>query len=220
MPICPSCGFQNPEDAIRCALCGRTLMPAERAEASADQAAQLGPTPPAPPPPAAVPPPPTHAEAQPPASIPPSPAPVTAPMQPPTRPPYEAAPPPPYGAPLPYPMPSAVPPPPPLMMPRPQFTRAQWRNRYLLGLALGLIPVLIVLIFIGVVSSTLSVVGNAIWWSIIAALVLYLAAFIGMIVCLANDRLRPVGYGLLTMVVAGPVITVVSCFTIPALVRR
>lgn len=213
MPVCPSCGFANPEDATRCTLCGRTLMPTERAAelavpaaSPAAQAEQPEPAPSAPPPPASV-------------SIPPSPAPVTAPMQPPTMPPYGAAPTQPYGAP-PSPMQPGMPPPPPLMMPRPQFTRAQWRNRYLLGLALGLIPVLIVLIFIGVVSSTLSVVGIAIWGPIIAALALYLAAFIGMIVCLANDRLRPVGYGLLTMVVAGPVITVVSCFTIPVLMRR
>lgn len=135
--------------------------------------------------------------------------------------PAPAAPLPPTAQPVPPPptMPATVATPMrPAIVPRPQFTRAQWRNRYLLGLALGLIPVLIVLIFIGVVSSS-SVVGNAIWVPIIAALVLYLAAFIGMIVCLASNRLRPIGYGLLTMVVAGPVITVVSCFAIPPLMR-
>jgi hypothetical protein len=108
----------------------------------------------------------------------------------------------------------------PAIVPHPQFSRAQWRNRFLLGIGLGMIPVVIALISIGVLSSpasaTVGTLGNV---GPIAAFALYLATFIGMIVCLASNRLRPIGYGLLTMVVAGPVITVASCLTIPSLLR-
>lgn len=225
MHMCPSCGFANSEDATRCALCGRALAPAQHPEEPAfvvtSSAQQPEPAAPVPPPvyvrdqqPAP--------DLQPPPAMPP--APVTTPMQPPTMPPmppYGAAPPP-YGAPLPYPMPPGMSPPcPPLMMPRPHFTRTQWRNRYLLGLGLGFIPLLLALVGIGIIFNrgTPAILANNVGFGLIAALVLYIAVFIGMIVCLAIDRLRPIGYGLLTMVVAGPVIAVASCFAIPTLLR-
>lgn len=228
MRTCPSCGFANADDANTCALCGRALISTQRPE-EPTYAAPSSPEQPeaaAPPSSASIPPPPVSAEA--PQQPTPTLAPVTTPMQPPampSMPPYGAAPPPPYGAPPPYPMQPAMPPPiqpprPPVIVPHPQFSRAQWRKRFLLGLGLGMIPVVLALVSIGVLSSNASsTVGNLGIVGPIAAFVLYLATFIGMIVCLAIDRLRPIGYGLLTMVVAGPVITVASCFAIPQLVR-
>ncbi len=146
----------------------------------------------------------------------------------PEEPAFAAAPPPETEQPTPVPppplTPQPIPPPPtptrPAIVPHPQLSLVQWRNRFLLGIGLGMIPVVIALISIGVLSSpasttlgTLGIVGP------IAAFVLYLATFIGMIVCLAINRLRPTGYGLLTMVFAGPVITAASCSVIPSLVR-
>lgn len=200
MRACPSCGFANSEDATTCALCGRALAPAQRPEEPAPVV------------------PPSVDQAQPP-------APVTAPIQPPPTPsvpPHEAAPPAPYEASPHYPMPPGMPPPPPLMMPRPQLTRAQWRNRYLLGIGLGFIPVLIALVCIGIIlnRSTPTILANNVGFGVIAAAVLYIAVFISMIVCLAIDRLRPIGYGLLTMVIAGPIVVTASCFGAIALASR
>jgi hypothetical protein len=46
---------------------------------------------------------------------------------------------------------------------------------------------------------------------LVAALAMYLAAIISMIVCLATARLRFIGYGLLAAVVASPVVFFIGC---------
>ncbi len=140
--------------------------------------------------------------------------------------PAPAAPPPPTAQPVPPPPPTmpatAATPTRPAIVPHPRFSRAQWRKRYLLGLGLGFIPVLIALACVGTILTrgTPTIPVNIIVSGVIAASVLYIAVFIGMIVCLSIDRLRPIGYGLLTMVVAGPIIVTASCFGAIALASR
>ncbi len=120
-------------------------------------------------------------------------------------------------------MPQGAPPPrPPLPLRPPLYTRQQWRNRYLLGLGLGAIPVLIIMAYLGTgaagrfPSPLLSALGTI----LLMTGILYVASFIGMIVCLSIERLRPIGYGLLTMVVAGPIIAAVSCVAALSLASR
>src|SRR5215472_9754828 len=102
-------------------------------------------------------------------------------------------------------------PPIPLPTPRP----AHNGRRYLLGLGLGFIPVLLVCLS-GVFSSyVLNNYGASgpndpglSSFLLTAGGILYLVELIGMIVCLADKGIRFVGYGLLTMVLIGPVVAV------------
>jgi hypothetical protein len=215
MRICPSCGYANADDATKCVLCGHSLAsaepPAEAAPAGAPEAPFVV-APAAEPPQLAILAPPTPA--------PPTPAPY--PLPPVSA--YAAAPPPPqpYGMPAPAPASAGMlPPRPPLVMPRPQLSRIQQRNRYLLGLGLGIIPLLIGLATVGtIVTHSIPILSDNSGLGVLAALALYVASFIAMIVCLAIDRARPVGYGLLTMVVASPILIAVSCFGLIALASR
>jgi len=94
-------------------------------------------------------------------------------------------------------------------------------RRYLLGLALGLIPVLMEwlsgLFTCSFVSSTTCSGPNSPALAGLflgAGLVLYAAVFLGMLVSLFVESVRYVGYGLLTMVFVAPIIAVVGCTTI------
>ena len=191
MRICPSCGYANADDPTRCLLCGRPLASAEPPAEAAPAGAPEAPFVVAP-------------AAEPPQIATPAPS---------TPAPYP---------PLPLAPPAAAPPPrPPLVMPRPQLSRIQQRNRYLLGLGLGIIPLLIGLATVGtIVNHSIPILSDNSGLGVLAALALYVASFIAMIVCLAIDRARPVGYGLLTMVVASPILIAVSCFGLIALASR
>lgn len=233
MHACPSCGFANSDDASTCALCGRALPPAAPSEAQAPPAVlpnaqeqqPITPQSPAATPASEVP-----AAATPPAALPEPPAysqPPWGPMPTPGAMPIPTQAPPPAGAmpsggPLPA-MPYGAPPPrPPLPFRPPLYTRKQWRNRYLLGLLVGALPALIVMVLAGALVAVRfnSPLANASGPALISAGLLYLASFIGMIVCLSIERLRPIGYGLLTAVIAGPIIASVSCFAAFGLASR
>ncbi|WIG61235.1 MAG: hypothetical protein OJF49_003983 [Ktedonobacterales bacterium] len=184
MRECPSCGFANPENVVRCQQCGRPL-PMAREEAPPPVS-----TPGAPPPDTSLPPPPAMP------TVAPTPPPVLPPPPPPTYP---------YGAP---------PARPPIPM-QPRAGQRGGRRQYFLGLGLGLIPLLLALIGVGFAAQSNNVAAsNAASVLLLVALVGYIAEFIGMIVCLSLARVRSVGYGLLTMVVATPVIAVISCFAV------
>lgn len=73
-------------------------------------------------------------------------------------------------------------------------------RQYLLGLGLGLIPVVIVLADFGQSSGVVLPVAG----------VLYAAVLVGAITCLAIARVRFAGYGLLTMFLVAPVIVFIG----------
>lgn len=109
-----------------------------------------------------------------------------------------------------------VPPPAP-----PQFTTQQKRTRFLLGLGLGLIPLVLALIAAGLgFSGASSGVPAAVGPLLIAAGILFVVAIILMIVFLAITRLRFIGYGLLAAVAATPVVGAIGCYAIIAVVSQ
>lgn len=114
--------------------------------------------------------------------------------------------------------PSAAPAQPPTASPIPlpaaqaQDTRRK-RHQYFLGLGLGLIPLVVFLFAVGFsFHATLgSTALNVAIYLLMATLVLYVAALITMIVLLSMRNVRFVGYGLLTAVLASPLIGGVAC---------
>lgn len=90
---------------------------------------------------------------------------------------------------------------PPILPPRPSRRFVE----YLIGLALGAIPMVLMLISIGGLASQIS--GTLLAWS----LGLYILAFFAAIFCLFNSRSRFIGYGLLTMAFVTPVVFYIAC---------
>ncbi len=100
----------------------------------------------------------------------------------------------------------------PLAAAQAQDTR-QKRRQYFLGLGLGLIPLVIFLFAIGFSfhANLGSTALNVAIYLLLATLVLYVAALIAMIVFLSMRNVRFVGYGLLTAVLASPIIGGIAC---------
>src|SRR5256885_8322543 len=86
-----------------------------------------------------------------------------------------------------------------------QYSRGM---QYFIGIAIGVIPLVLGLLFLGSPNGNSSNLSNYLIW---AAVIGYLAVFIGMIVCLCIPRVRFVGYGLLTLVLASPVVFFIAC---------
>ncbi|SRR6266567_2508631 len=86
-----------------------------------------------------------------------------------------------------------------------QYSRGM---QYFIGIAIGVIPLALGLFFLGSPTGNSSNIANYLIW---AALIGYIAVFIGMIVCLCISRVRFVGYGLLTLVLAAPVVFFIAC---------
>jgi hypothetical protein len=97
-----------------------------------------------------------------------------------------------------------VPPPPPV-------AGQNHTRQFLVGLGIGLVPLLVALVGVYLVQF---VGGSNSGVGLIAGGALYLAALIAMIVCLSIARVRFIGYGLLAAVVASPVIFAVGCIVI------
>ena len=97
-------------------------------------------------------------------------------------------------------------PPPAAPTPLPLTQQAK-RWQYFLGLGFGLIPVIVFLVTFGSDESTLILGG-------LAAILLYFVELIVTLVFLAINRVRFVGYGLLTAVLASPVIAYIGCTVI------
>src|SRR5215469_5189835 len=86
------------------------------------------------------------------------------------------------------------------------------RNQYLLGLGLGGMPLVVILVGLGLlVQPSVAPLAAALLYS---SLALYVAAIIATIVCLSIQSVRFVGYGLLTAVLASPVIAFIGCTVI------
>jgi hypothetical protein len=95
-----------------------------------------------------------------------------------------------------------------------QAPKARWwetrRGHYFIGIAAGSPPLILTLIAFGIINNAGGWTANL----LIAASVLYLLAWIATIVCLAIERVRFVGYGLLTMVLGIPVVAFLGCIVI------
>jgi hypothetical protein len=115
--------------------------------------------------------------------------------------------------------------PPPIPF-RQQMTAGQKRGRYFIGIGLGFLPVLLsVAIFFGLASGSAAVGPNAPLSAILNVLG-FLPCLLGlgglgfMIYCFTQERLRFIGYGMLTVFVALPVIAAISCIAIISGVGR
>jgi hypothetical protein len=108
-------------------------------------------------------------------------------------------------------------PPPATPIPLPPSQRRK-RWHYLLGLILGLIPLIVFLVGFGVALGTQGGVFNAIGTSLIG-LILYIVELIITIAFLASKNLRFVGYGLLTAFLATPVVAAVGCSVMSNLIH-
>jgi hypothetical protein len=106
--------------------------------------------------------------------------------------------------PVPVPPPPPMPPPMPAAPPPPQ---RGFRRGYLIGLGVGLIPLAVAMIGLGQISNGSGANFNL----LLLGLGLYLAEIIAMIVLLVVSRTRPIGYGLLTMVVISPIVFFIAC---------
>ncbi len=121
-----------------------------------------------------------------------------------------------------YPPPPPAYPPPPggvpygvrVVVPFPeQLTPGQKTGQFFIGLGIGLIPLVLALLALGssLVNINISQVAGLVFY---LALGLFLAAFVLAIVFLAQPTRRFIGYGMLTSVLASPVIFFYSCVAI------
>jgi len=186
MAHCPSCGHENPDGARICAQCGRALTFAAFEGRPPERPAQPEQS--------------TGAGAE----LPP----------PPPVPPFQApgAMPPPPGL---YSGMSPMSPPPPLPFPEPQLATGQMIGRYFIGIGLGFAPVLILVALVLGTGAIGGSVGNALGAAFPLVPCLLGIGFLGlMIYFFTQERYRPIGYGMLTVLVALPVIAAVGCVVI------
>src|SRR5918912_1465958 len=94
----------------------------------------------------------------------------------------------------------------PVPLPPPAFWTK--KRQYLLGLGLGLVPVVLLLAGVG---NLVCAGGGGLP---AAAGYLYVAQIVGGLICVCFDRIRSVGYGLLTMALAGPIVAAIGCAVI------
>ncbi len=100
---------------------------------------------------------------------------------------------------------------PPIPLP---LTERQKRRQYFLGLAFGLIPLIVLLITIGAGSGPGENGLGILLFGALLAVILYIIELIPVIVFLANKQRRFVGYGLLTAFLAIPVVVAIGCYVI------
>jgi hypothetical protein len=90
---------------------------------------------------------------------------------------------------------------PPPIPPRPSRRLVE----YLIGLALGAIPMALMLLAMGGLATQFS--GALFSW----AIGLYLLSIVAAVACLTASSTRFIGYGLLTMVFVTPIVYYISC---------
>jgi hypothetical protein len=108
-------------------------------------------------------------------------------------------------------------PPPATPIPLPPTQRRRtWQ--YLLGLVLGLIPLIVFLVGYGIALRTAGGAFGALGTSIIG-LILYILELMVTIVFLTSKNVRFAGYGLLTAFFATPVLVAIGCSVIPNVIH-
>jgi len=107
-------------------------------------------------------------------------------------------------------------PPPAAPTPLP-LTQQEKRWQYFLGLGFGLIPMTVLIVTVGIAAQ--NVVSITLIFGGLAAILLYLVELFVTSVFVAIHRVRFVGYGLLTAVLASPVIAFIGC-TVIGSIRR
>lgn len=84
------------------------------------------------------------------------------------------------------------------------------RRDWWVGIAAGMIPVVVFWVWIGNLSSsaagTLGTIGGVLYFILVVSAIVVLV--------MSRERLRPLGYALLTMVFVGPIIWAVGCTVI------
>jgi hypothetical protein len=106
-------------------------------------------------------------------------------------------------------------PPPPLPFPQPQLTTGQKTGRFFIGIGLGFVPLLVALGIVLIAGGIGGNVASALYSVAIYAPCLLGLGFLGlMIYFLTQPRFRFIGYGMLTVLVALPVIAAVGCIVI------
>ncbi len=195
MRTCSHCGHGNGEGASLCMRCGQPLLRLSFVSDTGPGGGSGEPVPPdgAPPESAELPPPPARST-------------------PPDQPSFPSA--------FPPPGPAAYGPPAgmaPLPFPAPELSTGQKTGRYFIGIGLGFVP-LLVLVAILLIAGGLGANGNVVnaiyTTAIYAPCLLELGALGLMIYFLTQQRFRFIGYGMLTVLVALPVIAAVACIVL------
>jgi hypothetical protein len=109
---------------------------------------------------------------------------------------------------------SVMPPPPPLPPPTPlRPPPPQGQRDFLIGLGVGAIPLLVAMIGLGGLINVSRAGGDSTLFGYVlgAGGVLWVIGFIVMIVFTIIQRLRRIGLGMLTSLVASPVIFFIGC---------
>lgn len=88
------------------------------------------------------------------------------------------------------------------------------RRSYLIGLLCGLLPLIVAMVGLGGAIRGPSAQNGLFSVILVAGGILYVVAIIVMIVFLALARMRRVGFGLLTSVLASPVIFFIGCIAL------
>lgn len=115
----------------------------------------------------------------------------------------------------PPPPPPSFPPPAPVPFPQPELSAGQKTGRYFIGIGLGFVPVLVALA-LALISGSL---GGGVA-TVLSNVTVFLPCLLGlgflglMIYFLTQPRFRFIGYGMLTVLVALPVIAVAGCILI------
>ena len=104
-------------------------------------------------------------------------------------------------------------PPPAAPTPLP-LTQQEKRRQYFLGLGFGLIPMIVFLVTFGIAAQQGQNGLLILIFGVLPAILLYFVELIVTLFFLAIDRVRFVGYGLLTAVLASPVVAYIGCTVI------
>lgn len=103
-------------------------------------------------------------------------------------------------------------------------TQRSYGQLYLLGLSLGLLPVALLIAF-GFTQCPLVPMGNYTchdpnqgWggWFFVFAVGTYLLDALGFLVCVWIRRVRPLAWGLLTLLFVGPIVGIFGMYTVMA----
>jgi uncharacterized membrane protein YhaH (DUF805 family) len=88
------------------------------------------------------------------------------------------------------------------------------RRNYWIGIGLGMIPVVVLWIAVGLAAGSNGTSSSAAGSVATTGLILYAASIVAAIIALTIVRSRRLGYGLLTMVFVGPVVWSIGCVVI------